>query len=409
MTNARVAFLSFHLFVAAACASAPTVEGQGPRGTAARDPVDFIVLGRGGSAVDCAARRANVKACRVRDNANISRLRSRLASGGAVWREGDALVFAHQGNATAVDLTGTLDYPMSRVRGTDLWIVKLRIEDIDRALISYAIRPLGDQSSSTTDPEIRVWRGPGAPAEAARAAQLRGRVTADSIVSQALGDVRALLVYTPSGTEPPDGVIYLGDGAAVRRLAPHLDTLITAGSLPRIMLVGLASATESLGGSSRADPRALEYLWNYDTLNTRFLAHERFFLDEVMPWAESHHGAPRTRERRAMFGVSNGAGWALQMGLRNPERFAHVIAFSPGGVRTGHMATGMRMTPPVRFLLLSGSLEPVFDEVTRAWIAALAEKGLEHRVIRLVAGHDWNAWRDHFGAAAQWAFEGAGP
>lgn len=409
MKNPGVGFLLFHLFVMCACAPVPAPDGRGSWGTAARDPVDFIVLGRGGSAVDCTAGPASVKACRVRDNADISSLRSRLAAGGAVWREGDALVFGYRGNATAVDLTGTLDYPMSRVRGTDLWIVKLHIDDIDQALISYAIRPLGDQPSSTTEPEIRVWRGPDAPAEAIGATQLRGRVTADSIVSQALGEVRALFVYTPPGTEPPEGVIYLGDGAAVRRLAPHLDTLITAGSLPRVMLIGLASATGSLDVSSRTDPRALEYLWNYDSLNTRFLAHERFFLEEVIPRAESHHGAPATRERRAVFGVSNGAGWALQMGLRNPDRFAHVIAFSPGGVRTGHMAPGMRFTPPVRFLLLSGSLEPVFDEVTRAWTAALAEKGLEHRVIRLVAGHDWNAWRDHFGAAAQWAFEGRGP
>jgi enterochelin esterase-like enzyme len=391
----------------AACTSSPAPGSPG-RAAAGSDPVDFIVLGRG-SMADCIPRRHDVHICRIRDNVSIPEIRRRLASGITAWRDEDALVLAYEGKADAVDVTGTLEYPMSRVRGTDIWIVKLRVRDLDRAIVSHAIVPLGGAAAPASQHVVETWRGTGAPGEASNAATLKGRVVADGIDSRALGHSRAVHVYLPPGEGAPERVVYLGDGEAVRRLAPYIDTLITAGSLPRVMLVGVASAGAGPGRSPQQDPRALEYLWNYDTLNTRFLAHERFLLDEVMPWAESRHGAPTARERRAVFGMSNSGGWAMQMGLRNPDRFAHVIAFSPGGVRSGHMTPAMRFTPPVRFLLLAGTLEPVFNEVAKVWARELAERRIEHQMIEVVAGHDWNVWRDHAGEALEWAFGRAGP
>ena len=359
--------------------------------------------------VDCDARQSAATTCRIRDDVSAAEIRRRLAAGDTVWRDGEALVFAYEGKADAVDVTGTLEYPMSRVRGTDVWIVKLQVRDLDRAIVSYAIAPFGGSAASPPQRSVRTWRGKDARAEAAKAAALKGRVLAESIDSRAFGDSRAVHVYMPPGTEAPEGVVYLGDGEVVRGLAPYVDTLITAGSLPRVMLVGVANAGSSTDGSARQDLRALEYLWNYDTLNMRFLAHERFVLDEVMPWAESRHGAPAARERRAVFGMSNSGGWAMQMGLRHPDRFAHVIAFSPGGVRSGHVTPAARVTPPVRFLLLAGTLEPVFNEVAKTWARELADRRLEHRMIEVVAGHDPTVWRDHVGVALGWAFARAGP
>ena len=390
-----------HLVMIAACTPAATPDSP-TRADRDRSPVDFIVLGRG-SRTDCDARRSEAAVCRIRDDVSVPEIRGRLAAGANAWREGDALVFAYEGKADAVDVTGTLEYPMSRVRGTDIWIVKLRVRDLDRAIVSHAIVPLGG-GSPPPERVMQTWRGTGARPGSAKALSLRGRIVSDSLDSRTLGHTRAVHVYLPEGTGAPDGVVYLGDGDAVRGLAPYVDTLISAGSLPRVMLVGVASAASAVGSSAQPDPRALEYLWNHDPLNVRFLAHERFVLDEVMPWAESHHGAPTARERRAVFGMSNSGGWAMQMGLRNPDRFAHVIAFSPGGVRSGHMTPEMRFVPPVRFLLLAGTLEPVFNEVAQVWVRELADQRLEHRMIEVVAGHDWNVWRDYFGEALAWAF-----
>ena len=384
-------------------ACAATTSDSSTSVTPAKDPVDFIVLGRG-NRTDCGGRRADGTPCRIRDNVSIPEIRRRLGAGTAVWREGDALVFAYEGKTNAVDVIGTVEYPMSRVRGTDLWVLKLRVPELDRAIVSYRIVPLEAGMASPPREAMPAWRGPRAPPEALKSVRLQGRVVTDTIDSRVLGDARTVHIYLPADGGSPEGVVYLGDGGAVHALAPYVDTLIAAKELVPVMLVGLASAEGGPAELSRRDPRALEYLWNYDTLNSRFLAHERFLLDEVIPWAESRYGAPPERGQRAVFGVSNSGGWAMQMGLRHPDRFAHVIAFSPGGVRSGHMNADMRFAPPVRFLLLAGSLEPVFERVARTWVDELEAKGVEHRLIEVVAGHDWNVWRNEFGGAVQWAF-----
>src|SRR5207245_1375598 len=65
----------------------------------------------------------------------------------------------------------------------------------------------------------------------------------------------------------------------------------------------------------------------------RFAAHEKFICDEVVPWAERELGASADRKDRALYGCSNGARFALEMGLRRPDLFGHVIAFSLAGAR----------------------------------------------------------------------------
>lgn len=319
-------------------------------------------------------------------------------------RDGSEITFIRRSSASGLSLQGGLQAPMQRIAGTDLWTVTFRVPDADRAVISYSVI-----DPAMLRPGVRIemmeWRGPAAPARAPKSTTLQGLLISDTLTSRALGGPREVVVYRPPerGGAPIDRVVYLGDGASVQGLASYVDTLIVTGALPRVMLVGIVTGRPGPGDPAGLDVRSMEYLWDSEPGNRRFLAHERFLLEEVMPWGESRHGAPGSRDRRAVWGISNSGGWAIQMGLRRPEVFSHVFAFSPGGSH-GVIPDGARLTPPVRFYLHGGTLEPAFHAVALDWADTLRSRGVEHVFREAVAGHDWLVWAERFPEALRWAW-----
>ncbi|MEO7456541.1 MAG: alpha/beta hydrolase-fold protein, partial [Gemmatimonadaceae bacterium] len=171
---------------------------------------------------------------------------------------------------------------------------------------------------------------------------------------------------------------------------------------PRIMLVGLATGFRRATDPADMDLRALEYLWDVEPGSAHFLAHVRFFLEEVMPWAETKWNAPRRREQRATFGMSNSGGWAIDMALRNPEIIGNVVAFSPGG-RHGRIVDGNRFSPRVRFYLQGGALESFFRNAS-AWSDTLRARGETTELHRVIAGHDWLVWSETLPDALRWVW-----
>jgi enterochelin esterase-like enzyme len=370
--------------------------------------VDYVPLAANRGQVDCGAAAADAPVCRMRGTVDTGAMHRRLAAGTTAWRAGESIVFAWRGAAEGVQLQGGLQYPMSRVRGTDLWTIALQVRDVSRLTLSYMIIPISGEIPRDVRYVPKQWRGPDAPPAALRATALRGTIATDSIASGALGESRRIIVYTPPGTGEIGGVVYLGDGGSVPGFAPYVDTLIATGRLPRVLLVGIENARPRPGDPVEMDRRALEYLWDFDSTNVRFRAHERFVLDEVIPWAEARHGAPAVRERRAVAGMSNSGGWALQMALRHPAVIGHAIAFSPGGARHGALTAEHDASRRARFHLLSGTLEAAFNRAARKWAETFAANGIEHTAREVVAAHDWQMWADNFGGAVAWAFGGSG-
>ncbi|HJQ54510.1 MAG TPA: alpha/beta hydrolase-fold protein [Gemmatimonadaceae bacterium] len=339
---------------------------------------------------------------RVRRDVSADSIRARLANDIHVWRQGNELTFATEENATSVELQGGLQYPMSRIRGSNLWVITLRVAGLDSAVVSYFFLPIGpDVPIRSYRPTI--WRGPLAPVASLSSTVLHGRVIVDSVADRAPAQRRPIVVYIPPAPSRPEDVVYLGDGASVRSLATTIDTLIAAGVMPPVMLVGIVSAPLTPSAASGRDPRAAEYLWNYVPDNSRFIAHERLWLDEVMPLAETKYGAPKTRQSRAVWGISNSAAWAIEMGLRHPDLVGSVLAFSPGG-EAGRINPGASFKPAVRFYLLGGTLEPDFNRSARIWRDTLSGRGETVLLREPVAGHDFGVWRDYFPRAVAWAF-----
>jgi len=61
------------------------------------------------------------------------------------------------------------------------------------------------------------------------------------------------------------------------------------------------------------------------TGSKEFAAHEKWFIEEVLPWAEKEFGASRNRLERIVFGSSNGGPFSLTMGARHPDLFGNVV------------------------------------------------------------------------------------
>lgn len=393
--DGRRAGLVVLLLVMAGC-------GTFPKKTSAPEAaIEFRALDPRRGARDCESADEAVVVCRVKRTFPMKQLQARVASGETVWRQGDELTWLTSQPADSVDLSSGVQLPMSRVEGTDYWIVTARIAGLDSAVISYLFFPHDDVDPATRKFQLLRWAGPLAPPPVDTATVLRGRIVKAELDSRHLEKPRGVAAYLPPerGGEPIRGVVYVGDGGAVG-LAAVIDTLITAGRLPRIMLVGID--TDQTRYPDGWDGRMLEYLYLPTRDSTRFHAHQRFVLEEVLPWAEAL-GAPSQSTARVLLGFSNSAAFAIETALRRPDVFGAAIGMSPAG-RPAGILPGTPLTAPAAFYLLGGTLEDNFHRKALHWAAVFREHGIRHTVREPVAGHDFEVWRSMLPDALEWAF-----
>lgn len=319
--------------------------------------------------------------------------------GAPIWADGQRLTVIYQGEAATVELCCGLQEPLERLPGSDVWVLRRTVPDLHKAVFSYSFVVDGDFDTEPTE----VWRGPDAP-EAPRRADLgtitlRGTVSQSSLRSRWLDEYRSVSVYLPPnadevGVKLP--VLYMADGESAGVFAGVLEPLILSGRLPPIVIVGVHSPSPPTSGEA-PDLRAQEYIPSSNP--ERFRQHERFVLREVIPWAEANLPVSAARQDRAVFGFSNGGVFAAAMGLRHPDVFAHVLAFSlgvtPGPVK-GNLTSD--------FYLVAGTLEEGFFGTTRDLAAALEEKGVNATFRPRVAGHDFVMWEEELPGAVAWDF-----
>jgi enterochelin esterase-like enzyme len=313
----------------------------------------------------------------------------------AVWSEDDVLHVLWQGQADQVQLWGGVQPRLWPVAGTDdLWEASLRIRRLDEAVISLVVasRQAGGDWP-TQIPDVRVWRGPQAPAESL-AGPLRGTVEEHSLDSKALRTERQLTVYQPPDPGRPVPGCLLADGEAVRGFAPALESAIEAGAVPPVLLVGLHNAPGAL--TARSGLRAQEYLPGRN--RRRFDAHLRFVTDEVIAWADERFGPVAGPWVAA--GFSNGASWAIAAGQRRPDLIGAVAAFSAGVVP--RRISGAARSARIPHYLAAGTLEPGFRRSTRQWAERLVKAGLPCRHEEWVGGHDQKWWERQLPVALGW-------
>ena len=305
---------------------------------------------------------------------------------------GDTVTFAVRApSVTHITLVGGLRLSLDRVGSTDLWAARVYVPGMRESVISY--RLLTD--TTTVIPRRSAVRGSRAPRPPLRAMTLRGTLRFDTLQSVALGMPREIISYVPrtAGIHGRIDVVYIADGATVRDLAPMMDTLVTRGELPPMVLVGVRAARSNPGDAATANDRAREYVYGFDPDSTRYLAHEKFFVEEVSAWAEKTLNIANTRAGRTIWGASNGGAFAVAMGLRHPDRFAHVIAASPVYALIPRAAVN---GPLPTFTLSAGTLEQVVRGTTASLVATLRNLNASMKFELFAGGHDDLIWSESF-------------
>jgi enterochelin esterase-like enzyme len=197
---------------------------------------------------------------------------------------------------------------------------------------------------------------------------------------------RQVTVYLP--TNPPEAIIFMGDGQGISQWVP----LLEKAELPPTMIVGIHGLTDLM-------PRIHEYSPGFEP--ERFAAHEKFFVDDVRRWTESRFGVALPKKRTAVFGVSAGGELALALGLRHPDVYGAIFCASPGG---GYTPPTEMPSPLPRTYLVAGTEEPFFLNNARKWAEALRNANAEVVMHERTGTHGDPFWREELPLMVAWAF-----
>lgn len=199
---------------------------------------------------------------------------------------------------------------------------------------------------------------------------------------------RQVTAYVPP--DPAEAVVFSGDGGwHVSRLGGILD----AARARSTMVVGVHGPPDD-------DGRLKEYVPGFD--ESRFAAHERFFVEDVGRWVRTRFGVALPAERTAVWGASLGGELALAMGLRHPDTYAAVFSASPGA---GYKPPTVMSSTLPRVYLVAGTQEQFFLKNATRWANALRRAGADVVMTERVGPHGGEFWVEEFPLMLAWAFE----
>lgn len=275
--------------------------------------------------------------------------------------------------------------------GSERWGLRVRVPRLSEAALRISVANLdGSHGLSSA-----VFRGPQARQtivdEGPLKHQLRG-VAHESFVSAALGAPRGLTIYRGERCRESLShcqVFYVADGG-------NIDRFLASGpngaeqTLAAIVLVGIQDPPDEDFGSRRSG----ELLPGFN--RDLFEHFQNFVLGELIAHVEGAERVPSGQ--RFLFGMSDGATWAINLAQSEPALFAGAIAFSvprsPISTPTGQGS----------YLIGAGTFEPVFQTTTERAAAALRSSGARVEERYVVGGHSLTTWNTLF----WWAMERSG-
>jgi enterochelin esterase-like enzyme len=122
----------------------------------------------------------------------------------------------------------------------------------------------------------------------------------------------------------------------------------------------------------------------------------RFFLDELVPWAEQRVRMSANPAERAVVGVSRGAIAALDLAMHAPERFGRCGLLIPSFAPTRILEVlSESPTRPISFAVVAAAFDRQWLRDAQTLEGILDAKGYERRMQVVQEGHNVQAWRAH--------------
>ena len=336
--------------------------------------------------------------------------------------ESGAVTFAWRGAADHVDIlrwihAGGDRARLEQVAGTDLWLLRLPVEDGGRFEYKLAIGRQGGEEwildplnpARARDPfgENSVCRTYGytRPEWSEPRGASAGRIEAVEVESAAFGERRTEQVYLPAGYSAgrPYSFVIIHDGedfVTYADLSVSLDNLIDAGDIPPVV-AALIQTGDRMGEYSRGRK------------------HARYLVRELLPFLQNRYGISEAPEDRVLMGASLGAVASLSTAFRYPGAFGGLVLQSGSFIfderklerrphpvfhRVARLVRTLRrasQVPATRAFVSTGELEGLAEE-NRALADFLRERGIDVLFKSAWDGHHWHNWRDQLRDGLMW-------
>ena len=216
-----------------------------------------------------------------------------------------------------------------------------------------------------------------------------GTLTPDTrISSEVLGYDLQYRVYVPEGVESASDlpVLFITDGQAYiqRGEMPRvLDRIIGSGEIEPVVAVFVDARDPD---NLRSNRRYSQFLCSSDYLS--------FYTEELIPLIEQSYPVGRSRDHRAILGLSFGGTNAACFGLLGSESFSKIGMHSPANHPVRELLPAYEEMPllPLRMFLSTGNPNDN-TEANREFHRVLRDKGYPMKYIETREGHNWDNWR----------------
>jgi enterochelin esterase-like enzyme len=226
----------------------------------------------------------------------------------------------------------------------------------------------------------------------------RGAVAQITYYSKSLGRFRRMHIYTPPGYEKNQEkypILYLVHGyndndnawSTVGRAGFILDNMIAVGKVkPMVVVMPALHTTTDMSRVRLPRGRIAEGEQPDDEFS-------RDFLNDIMPYAETHYRVLTDRSHRAMAGLSMGGMATRRITMSNLDKFSHICILSGGSIAPSEVSDMASFKQNVKVLFVSyGGTEN--GAAARANVEAMKEAGVNSVWYESPkTGHDWITWR----------------
>lgn len=249
-------------------------------------------------------------------------------------------------------------------------------------------------SNLVTVPGNRLWEVRNVP---------HGTVHRHFYKSGVIGDERDYYVYTPPGYNSGKAklpALYLLHGYSdtavgwteVGKAHVILDNLLAEGKIkPMIVVMPLGYGVPDFASGNRGFGNLELVMENYGKFTEALLT-------EVIPAVQKDYRVSDKREDRAIAGLSMGGSESLFAGLKNPDKFGSIGAFSTGGLRGDAPTTvfkdiDLAAARKLKTFYVSCGTEDSLHSFHKSFTAWLKKVELPVEVSESKGGHVWMLWR----------------